>query len=131
MKKVGYVYYDADCSNGDDRNVLFRCADGVTSDGVALSVFLAHCPELVYDAIADLGDIVCRGDFIDAVADFQRGNVKFWVNVILTDTGVQVSSACEELDSCGDLSSDLRDFSDYLHDMNFSPAFSSDDDIPF
>ena len=131
MKKVGYVYYDADCSNGDDRKVLFRCADGVSSDGVALSVFLAHCSEMVYDAIADLGDIVCCENFIDAVADFQRGNVKFWVNVILTDTGVQVSSACEEPDSCSDLSSDLRDFSDYLHDMNFSPAFSSDDDIPF
>ena len=111
MKKVGYVYYDADCSNGDDRKVLFRCADGVTSDGVALSVFLAHCSEMVYDAIADLGDIVCCENFIDAVADFQRGNVRFWVTVSLTDEGVQVSSACEEPDSCGDLSSDLKDFS--------------------
>lgn len=130
MKKYGYVYYDADCSNGDDRKVLFRCADGVTSDGVTLSVFLAHCSEMVYDAIADLGDIVCRGDFIDAVADFQRGEAKFWIDVCLTDAGVQVSPACKEPDVC-DLSSDLKDFSDYLHSVNVAPAFSSDDDIPF
>lgn len=107
MKKIGYVYYDADCSNGDDRKVLFRCADGVASDGVALSVFLAHCPEMVYDAIADLGDIVCCENFIDAVADFQRGNVRFWVTVSLTDEGVQVSSACEEPDSCGEVFPDI------------------------
>ena len=49
---------------------------------------------MVYDAIADLGDIVCYENFIDTVADFQRGNVRFWVTVSLTDEGVQVSSAC-------------------------------------
>lgn len=110
--------------------MLFRCADGVTSDGIALSVFLAHCPEMVYDAIADLGDIVCC-EVIDAVADFQHGNVRFWVTVSLNDEGVQVSSACEETDVCTDLSSDLRDFSDYLHSVNVVPTFSDDSELPF
>lgn len=116
MKKYGYIYYDADCSNGDDRKVLFRCRDGITVDSVFDTV-LAHRPEFVYDAVADMGYIVYGNDFVDAVADCQRGNVEFWINVVLTDAGVQIGLSDSEPDAgiChDDMAADLQEFSDGL-----------------
>lgn len=133
MKKHGYIYYDADCSNGDNRRTLFRCRDGITVDSVFDTV-LVHRPEFVYDAVADMGYIVYGNDFVDAVADCQRGNVEFWVNVVLTDAGVQIGLSDSEPDAgiChDDMAADLQEFSDYLHSVNVAPAFSDDSELPF
>lgn len=114
FEKNGYVCYDADCSNGDDRRVVFRCKKGITVDDVFdVVAVLVHRSDFIYDAIADLGVALSADEYISAVIDCQRGYADFWVNIILTDAGVQIYLSDKELDAC-DLPTDLWEFSEYL-----------------
>ena len=132
-KKYGYVCYDSDYF-GDDLYFIVRCRDNVTL-GDVLRAIKNSSEDDVFRVLSSLGTKCQRGnDTFCAIAECQRGNVKYWLNVFQSDDGVSISLGEKEPDIChDDVATDLQEFSDYLNgvNVNVAPAFSDTDGLPF
>lgn len=128
-KKYGYVYYSEDF-RGSDRENLIQYDDWFSVHSILCTIRLCRSEDLL-GGLCGLGKQVPVSEYIDAIADCQRGNTKFWVNVHLTDTGVQVSFSGKEPEvEYDDLPDDLQEFVEFLGG-DMSPVFSDTDELPF